>query len=234
MKLSTLPPDLLDGLVTSCGLDMREVLMLRRAHVPVDDNAHAAVRTIAVRTIAVAWSAYRERERATAELLDLRYDITLPRVNELLARGANVRARRKGDTAPLCYAMFRHRLDVMKRLLDAGADVNARDRTRNTALTYLTSTHTVRQRCEVDVLEMLCAAGADVDKRGPYGMTALHFAILIGIHILRTGEYLAIDTLIGAGADVNARTFSGSTPLSLALGHSVDIAKRLYAYGAHM
>ena len=89
-------------------------------------------------------------------------------------------------------------------LIDAGADINARNRHKvfgpgNSPL----SAATYQQR--LDVVRLLIERGANVNQGDNAGFTPLHLAAASG--------YLEIArVLLDAGADVNARTGEGGGP----------------------
>lgn len=102
---------------------------------------------------------------------------------------------------------------VVKALLEAGADLNARDRHGGTALHHA---HTA------DEVEVLLAAGADVNDRDMHGRTPLHMKT--------TSAPEVTDALIAFGADVNAQDRGGFTPLHSA--GTAGAAEALIAAGA--
>jgi ankyrin repeat protein len=51
---------------------------------------------------------------------------SLPMVEMLIARGANVNSRTRNETTPLHTAVLYSRLDAARLLLENGAEVNAR------------------------------------------------------------------------------------------------------------
>jgi len=83
----------------------------------------------------------------------------------------------------------------MKALIEAGADVNARNNYNETPLHFQTSEGVVR---------LLIEAGADVNARNDYNSTPLHFQTREG----------SVRLLIEAGADVNTRN-NNRTPLQV-------------------
>ena len=92
-------------------------------------------------------------------------------------------------------------------LIDAGADVNARDKYGNTPLMHIRDTFENQKR-EWDndtaaLLEVMIKAGADVNARNKHGLTPLMIA----------NDVRTIQKLIDAGADVNARDDANRTPL---------------------
>ncbi|MFA5938230.1 MAG: ankyrin repeat domain-containing protein [Sinimarinibacterium sp.] len=76
----------------------------------------------------------------------------------------------KGDWTPLMIAAWRYETEIAERLIDAGADVNAKAASGVTPL-YLAS-----QRGSTEVVAVLLRAGADANVEGPGGRTALGIA----------------------------------------------------------
>jgi len=73
----------------------------------------------------------------------------------LLDRGAYIEAKlRDGSTTALLQAVFNKHADVVRLLIERGADVNVRDREGDSALSYAVQSH------QMEVVRMLKAAGA--------------------------------------------------------------------------
>jgi ankyrin repeat protein len=106
----------------------------------------------------------------------------------------------------LYEAAFRCSTDGAKRLLEVGADVNARCGIYGT-----TPLHAATVAGCADVVELLIKAGADVNSRDNLGKIPLHYAAI-------KGNVEIIKRLIAAGSDVNAEeNEDGKTPLHTAL-----------------
>ena len=106
---------------------------------------------------------------------------------------------------PLLDAARRGEVEVVRSLLDGGADVNA---ARGDGLTAL---HAAAERGHLDVAKLLISAGAELDAGTRIGRyTPLHLAG-------RGGHGRVVGALVEAGADVNATTSNtGVTPVHLA------------------
>ena len=150
----------------------------------------------------------------------------------LLAAGADPEASIIDRTTVLHAAAYEGKTGVVRALLEAGADVNAK--TRPTRNTPLHATVYRGSRATPEITLMLIEAGTDVKAVTPYGSTALHFAVKYG------RDPAMIDLLLDAGADPLARqTHSsrgdvGKTPLDLGRKYNprilrTDAGRRLEA-----
>jgi ankyrin repeat protein len=113
-----------------------------------------------------------------------------------------VNARDKDGRSPLHWASRGVHLEIVKFLVDQGANVNAADSNQVVPL------HSLAVRNAAAAIEILVAKGANVDAKDYGGNTALHYAAL----------YDAVDAvalLIEKGADIENRENYGRTPLIL-------------------
>jgi ankyrin repeat protein len=114
-----------------------------------------------------------------------------------------------GNT-PLTKAIYHHDKELAKMLIEAGADVNARNNRGETPLEKA-----IYHGYE-ELAKMLIEAGADVNARNNRGKTPLMLTVItanLGLAVFV--EELA-KMLIQAGADVNARDNDGRTALDMA------------------
>lgn len=98
-------------------------------------------------------------------------------LERLIRAGANINARDENGNTPLMIAADRGRPVAAVLLIEAGADVNAHNSKRETALTKALM---FRQRSAGDdhksVIPVLIAAGADVKGQNDWGESALSLA----------------------------------------------------------
>ena len=158
-------------------------------------------------------------------------------ISLLLGAGAGVQARDSRNYSPLHKAAEGGTPSVVRALLQAGAEVDAR--AKGFSVDYgwdWTPLHLAAgQNADPEVAGALLAAGADLHARGDAGQTPLHQAAL--------NENPAIAALLlEARADVNARGSTGRTPLHEAaernpnpavLAVLLDAGAELEARGVH-
>ncbi len=142
-------------------------------------------------------------------------------VRAYVKNGGNVKVKNSDWRTPLMLAAQNGRAEVVKALIGAGADVNARER-----LFSSTALMCVVDYDHPDIVKTLLAAGADIDAKDPSGWTAL-------AHAASLGYADEVNILIKAGADVNAVNNDGWTVISFAAwNHHNDIVKILRDSGA--
>ena len=96
-------------------------------------------------------------------------------VKLLLERGANVSAVNSAGRQPLHYAAH---CTIVECLINAGADVNARDSRGDTVLLLTTVLRHVDIDNIVTLMQLLIGHGANIDARGQRGFSPLHNCIL--------------------------------------------------------
>ena len=112
---------------------------------------------------------------------------------------------READTylSPIHHAAKQGHLEVVRILLEAGADQNAATANGITALMF------AARQGHLEVVRLLLETGADKNAAMAHGRTALMLAA-------KEGHLDVVRTLLKAGADMNAATADGRTASMLA------------------
>ena len=121
--------------------------------------------------------------------------------------------------------------DMFQKAIDAGADVNKRDASGHTPLTF------AAYWGAVDFVVKLLNAGADINATNKYGETALHAALDLPDAEDADMDPALVDlradvanTLIDRGANATIKDNNGKTPYDVAVSNGFDeIAKKLAA-----
>jgi ankyrin repeat protein len=131
----------------------------------------------------------------------------------------DVGARDRRDNTPLIYAAVYGSVDAGRKLLERGADVNAKNAFDATALIYAAANEAK--------VRLLLAHGADVNAHTRQGRTALMIAAACD------GCSGVLRLLLEHGADAKATDMGGSTALELAaMGGDAESVRLLLAAGA--
>ena len=111
--------------------------------------------------------------------------------------------------------------NVIELLLDAGIDVNIKDKHSRTAFSYM------EKKCERSICEALLDKGADVNARGTDGATLLH-------KMATVDDLASMQYLLDRDANVDSLTDESDTVLHYAVAHGghEDVFKFLLDNGA--
>ncbi|CAK9056997.1 unnamed protein product [Durusdinium trenchii] len=145
-------------------------------------------------------------------------------VERLVTSGADIEATDKKGFTPLHLASEVGHLDVVDRLTEAKADLEAIG-----GCFSRTPLHLAAEKGHCQVVDRLLAAKAAVEAQDQYGRTPLHLAA-------ESGHPATVDRLVAGGATVDVKSFNGQTPLHLAAeycGHP-KLAQRLLDAGADL
>lgn len=122
------------------------------------------------------------------------------------------------DKTPLFFAVTFDKPEMVRLLLEHGADINAKD------ITGMTPLHVAANLGLNDQVRLLVELGADLNARDEFGDTPLHAAAY--------SRYLKDSTLrllVELGADLNAENKAGLTPEELARDKALDEAAEVLA-----
>ena len=163
------------------------------------------------------YSSRAQKEKNTQERIDADH-IPL----HLLPRDVNDAANIDGLTV-LHYAAARGDTDVVRFLVEHGADIKAQD-----LVLSRSAIHFAAENGNIDCIKYLAENGVDLQDRDNYGATALHYAA-------RNNNIEAIKFLVGKKVDYTAKDSRGWTALHYATsGGSIDAAKYFLAKGLNI
>jgi ankyrin repeat protein len=178
----------------------------------------------------------------------------LPALRAQLAHSADKNVRDRRGSTLLMYAAAFGTAESVKALIDAGADVNARNSFEATALVWGAADETkvhllvghgadvnartkrgrtplmVAAACDgcSETVRYLLSKGADATVRDETGAGSLHLAAL-------AGDAESVSVLLAAGADAKAADRDGATALMRALQQcNMDAVQALIAKGANV
>ena len=146
----------------------------------------------------------------------------------LLAKGALVNATNvtRETIPPLEWAISSDNTELVKMLIERGADVKTRTDVGSTPL------HSAADRGDLEIMEILIAHGADVNAKITGGTTPLHGAAW-------GGDAAVMKLLLSKGAEADAKRSDGLTPLINAAGpgaesHGKECVELLLAKGVNV
>lgn len=129
----------------------------------------------------------------------------------LLAAGADVSLQYSSDKTPLTHVAAEDgNVEILRALIDHGADVDAVDDHQRTAL------HHAAKYNKANAIHALVEAGANIAAHDTIGTTPLHEACMFLNHE-------AVVSLLAHGVNVNAQNDFFETPLMLAAGYVVNV-----------
>uniref|UniRef100_A0A665VGN2 Euchromatic histone-lysine N-methyltransferase 2 n=1 Tax=Echeneis naucrates TaxID=173247 RepID=A0A665VGN2_ECHNA len=125
-------------------------------------------------------------------------------VSMLLETGqVDVNAQDSGGWTPIIWAAEHKHVDVIKALLNRGADVTINDKELNVCL------HWAAYAGNVDIAELVLNSGCSLASVNMHGDTPLHIAA-------REGYLDCVTLFLSRGADIDIMNREGDTPLTLA------------------
>ena len=170
-----------------------------------------------------ATSAYAQKADDAA-LIEAAKNGDLSGVKSALSRGTSSNTKDENGTTVLTWASYNGHEDVVKLLLDKGAEVDAKHSTDGRTAMWFAS-----QEGHAEVVKLLLEKGAEVNtKRTTTGATSLLLAS-------KNGHIEVVKLLLEKGAEVNVRTIDGKwTALKVAkLKRHTEIMQLLKKAGAN-
>ncbi len=139
-------------------------------------------------------------------------------VREYLEKGADPNAYYRNSPL-ICWAANWERPAILQELLKAGADINARNFSKNLARGHTGETplHIATLADNLEVVKVLCEAGADVNSRDKLGETPLYECLPY------PSSRKVSEVLLEYGADINSVDHEGKTVL-MACGNTLNNA----------
>lgn len=144
-------------------------------------------------------------------------------VHGLLEQGVDLTVQDYRRQTPLHISCHNGDIELSRRLLDMGADIEARERSGYTPLSVVVNDN---PDMAIQNITLLLERGADTEARDAYGCTPLVLAV-------QRNRPEMVKVLLDMGADINARHKAGRTPLLIAIVSSGnDIFELLLERGA--
>lgn len=132
-------------------------------------------------------------------------------VANLIHQGVDVNQADTNGDSPMIMAAYEGHDEILKVLLEAGADVTALDPGMKA-----TALHAAAYAGRTGAAHLLIAHKVEINRQGPYnGYTALHDAIW-------QGHLDTARVIIEAGADLTIKSNSGQTPIEFARTRKLD------------
>ena len=134
----------------------------------------------------------------------------------LIMQGASINVRDDNGYTPFRRAVLWENFNLVSLLLENGADVDLTGESEKLIL------HAALEHGELEVAKLLIEGGVDITVKNSFGMTSLHFALLILPSHMAASEIITL--LVQNGADVNVKGFFGDSVLfDLIAGQYVGI-----------
>ena len=152
------------------------------------------------------------------------YEGDLEKVKEIIEMDPNeISVKDVRDFTPLHFASAKGHSEIVKFLLNHGADIESEMFDRETPLLVAAR---FAGHGKYETIKTLLEHGAKVNHKDKHGRTALHYAAMY------SGKEV-INLLISYGADVNAKEEYQITPLhQAAMLNNIEAAKALVEHGA--
>jgi ankyrin repeat protein len=133
-----------------------------------------------------------------------------------------IERRDRSGLTPLHYAVKNNEINFIRFLIEAGADVNAKDNNGNTPLNMFPVSNIDGNNIGnyFDILVLLISKGADINNKNRFGKTILHSAS-------EQDKIEFVESLLEQGANINVVDNDGDTPLHYAVNGRHEIMVEL-------
>lgn len=168
--------------------------------------------------------------KGNTPLLLASFNSNLDSLRILLGADVNVNVRNSSQATPLITAIkSASSFTFVNMLLNASADVNAKNKDGWTALHFTVASQDLHQQDQSDIAKALIKAGANIEAKTESGDTPLMLAA-------KNDKLDNVRILLDAGANVNARNNFHSSPLLIAIqeSQSESLTKLLINAGADL
>ncbi len=146
---------------------------------------------------------YKKSEMIVEEIKKDKANLNL--VHDLIILGADLEWQDEKDSnkTPLRHAIWKRNIEILKMLIDAGANINAQGDQGRSPLIWAAIGG------KVEIVRLLIDAGADVNVQDDYGWTPLHWAT-------EWENEETVQMLVDAGARKDIQDNYRRTPYDLA------------------
>uniref|UniRef100_A0A8C9W5F2 Euchromatic histone-lysine N-methyltransferase 2 n=1 Tax=Scleropages formosus TaxID=113540 RepID=A0A8C9W5F2_SCLFO len=142
-------------------------------------------------------------------------------VNLLLGTGqVDINAQDSGGWTPIIWAAEHRHINVIRALLNRGADVTLKDKEMNVCL------HWASFAGSVEIAELLLNAGCPLSSVNVHGDTPLHIAS-------REGYLDCVTLFLSRGADIDVMNREGDTPISLSSVLLLSMSQKSFLNNDH-
>jgi len=155
----------------------------------------------------------------------------LPMIDALLKKGADINGSDEKGRTPLLHSVVQYMSEaggvishpeIVKRLLERGANVQAQDQNGDNALMLTTNVY----RGEPEIVRVLVEKGIKLDAQNKKGTSALMIAA-------GNGKTDVVNLLLDKGANLNLADVDGRTALDYAISSGeIELAKALFKRAA--
>ncbi|MGB7923796.1 MAG: ankyrin repeat domain-containing protein [Pyrinomonadaceae bacterium] len=152
-------------------------------------------------------------EHDDKELLQAARDGNVRAINVLLMSGANPNSILDGWTA-LMIATIKGHCEIVRALLNKGADANLKNHDGLTALRFAVA------MADIEIMQVLLSKGAHVNTQDNDGWTPI-------MQAADENGVESVKVLLARGADLSLKSKNGETALRLAEGKSYDVIAHL-------